>query len=46
MTCSVCGSENVVERHCKIICLNCGYTRDCSDPFMGWSGESKPNLEP
>ncbi len=21
-----------VKRHCKIICLNCGFTRDCSDP--------------
>ncbi len=30
-TCELCGSP-VVERHCKIVCLNCGYTRDCSDP--------------
>jgi len=31
LTCEICGSQ-MVERHCKIICPNCGYTRDCSDP--------------
>lgn len=30
-TCEICGAP-VLERHCKVICLNCGYTRDCSDP--------------
>ncbi|MDA0734929.1 MAG: hypothetical protein O2909_03485 [Chloroflexi bacterium] len=29
--CEVCGGRTI-ERHCKIQCLNCGYTRDCSDP--------------
>ncbi|HEY7588392.1 MAG TPA: hypothetical protein VIB49_06585 [Thermoplasmata archaeon] len=29
--CDVCGGP-AVERHCKILCLRCGYTRDCSDP--------------
>lgn len=29
--CEICGAP-VLERHCKIVCLNCGYTRDCSDP--------------
>ncbi len=29
--CDVCGGP-VYELHCKIICRNCGYTRDCSDP--------------
>lgn len=29
--CELCGGP-VVERHCKIECLNCGYQRDCSDP--------------
>jgi hypothetical protein len=29
--CEICGGT-VVERHCKVICLNCGYQRDCSDP--------------
>ena len=31
LVCDICG-ENMMERNCKIICLNCGYTRDCSDP--------------
>ncbi len=30
-TCEICGGRTV-EKHCKIQCLNCGYTRDCSDP--------------
>lgn len=29
-TCDVCGGPTF-ELHCKIICRNCGYTRDCSD---------------
>ena len=29
--CELCGGP-VVERHCKVECLNCGYQRDCSDP--------------
>lgn len=29
--CDVCGGPTV-ERHCKVICQRCGYTRDCSDP--------------
>ncbi len=29
--CWRCGSPTV-ERHCKIVCLNCGFMRDCSDP--------------
>ena len=31
LTCDICGGQ-MVERQCKIICLNCGFTRDCSDP--------------
>ena len=31
LTCEICG-QRMSERHCKIICPNCGYTRDCSDP--------------
>ena len=30
--CHVCGFQAALEVHCKIICRNCGYTRDCSDP--------------
>tara|TARA_Y100000590_G_scaffold470420_1_gene664762 strand:+ start:1623 stop:2252 length:630 start_codon:yes stop_codon:yes gene_type:complete len=29
--CELCGGP-LLERHCKIICLSCGYQRDCSDP--------------
>jgi hypothetical protein len=30
--CDLCNSDRVVKLHCKIICRNCGFTRDCSDP--------------
>jgi hypothetical protein len=30
-TCDLCGSE-MLDRHCKLLCLQCGYQRDCSDP--------------
>jgi hypothetical protein len=29
--CDLCGS-GMVEHHCKLVCMNCGYIRDCSDP--------------
>ena len=29
--CELCGSE-MYGLHCKLICSNCGYRRDCSDP--------------
>lgn len=29
--CDLCGGE-MLERHCKLVCTNCGYQRDCSDP--------------
>jgi carbonic anhydrase/acetyltransferase-like protein (isoleucine patch superfamily) len=29
--CEICGGP-VLERHCKVLCLDCGYQRDCSDP--------------
>jgi len=29
--CELCGGP-VLDRHCKVICLNCGHQRDCSDP--------------
>lgn len=31
MVCDICGGP-VEEIHCKIVCVNCGYQRDCSDP--------------
>jgi hypothetical protein len=27
-----CCSGRTVMRHCKIVCTNCGFMRDCSDP--------------
>jgi hypothetical protein len=29
--CWVCEAA-IVDVHCKIVCKNCGFTRDCSDP--------------
>lgn len=29
--CELCGGP-VLERNCEIVCLKCGYQRDCSDP--------------
>ncbi len=29
--CDICGSP-MLDRHCKLVCLACGYQRDCSDP--------------
>jgi len=29
--CERCG-EQMEERQCKIVCVNCGFYRDCSDP--------------
>jgi hypothetical protein len=31
IVCWICGAA-ILERHCKIVCQNCGFTRDCSDP--------------
>lgn len=27
-----CCAGATVKRHCKIVCTNCGFMRDCSDP--------------
>jgi carbonic anhydrase/acetyltransferase-like protein (isoleucine patch superfamily) len=29
--CELCGGATM-ERHCKVLCLSCGYQRDCTDP--------------
>jgi rubrerythrin len=29
--CELCGAR-MYEHNCKIVCPNCGYRRDCSDP--------------
>ena len=31
VVCELCGGP-VLDRHCKVVCLNCGFQRDCSDP--------------
>ena len=31
LACELCGGP-VLDRHCKVVCLNCGFHRDCSDP--------------
>lgn len=30
--CIICGSADIEENKCKIICKNCGFKRDCTDP--------------
>lgn len=30
--CDLCGSVMRYTASCRIVCPNCGYTRDCSDP--------------
>ena len=30
-TCDLCGAA-MFDHNCKIVCPNCGYKRDCSDP--------------
>jgi len=27
-----CCAGQTIKRHCKIVCTNCGFMRDCSDP--------------
>lgn len=31
LRCDLCGG-GMLDRHCKLTCLLCGYQRDCSDP--------------
>ncbi|MFB6152776.1 MAG: hypothetical protein ABEJ27_00845 [Halodesulfurarchaeum sp.] len=31
-TCPRCGF-GLFERHCKLVCEQCGIVRDCADPF-------------
>ena len=30
--CVRCG-EIMIETHCKVMCTNCGYSRDCNDQW-------------
>ncbi len=38
--CDCCGFQ-MVERHCKVICPNCGARWDCSDVTI-WVGDGEP----
>ncbi len=29
--CDICGA-GMIQRNCKLVCVNCGFRRDCSDP--------------
>ncbi len=29
--CDICGHE-MIDTNCKLVCPNCGYRRDCTDP--------------
>ncbi|MCS6802477.1 MAG: hypothetical protein RMM58_13725 [Chloroflexota bacterium] len=29
--CDLCDAP-MLDRHCKLVCTRCGFTRDCSDP--------------
>ena len=30
-SCDLCGAQ-MIDFSCELICLNCGFRRDCSDP--------------
>ncbi|MCB9851780.1 MAG: hypothetical protein H6819_01690 [Phycisphaerales bacterium] len=32
-TCPRCGNPRLDARHCKLLCLNCGYVESCEDLF-------------
>ena len=32
IVCEVCGGVMHYTSSCRILCANCGYTRDCADP--------------
>jgi hypothetical protein len=44
-TCPVCGIATLSERHCKVVCENCGYTESCEDLFrVSSSAAPRPPL--
>jgi hypothetical protein len=32
IVCDICGGTMNYTASCRILCLNCGYVRDCADP--------------
>jgi|GEM_PF-1759678 len=34
LPCPMCESGSLIARHCKRICLQCGYTESCEDNFL------------
>ena len=31
--CPLCASALLIQRHCKLLCTNCGYVESCEDIF-------------
>jgi hypothetical protein len=34
LACPICGCPNLDARHCKRVCLTCGYTESCEENYM------------
>jgi len=45
MVCANCGRE-LMERGCKVRCVNCGYFEDCSDPSAPGEWSAPRSEEP
>lgn len=40
--CPQCARDTLVARHCKLLCLVCGYVESCEDNFPVSAHESDP----
>ncbi len=34
LVCPMCGLSSLTDRHCKRLCLRCGYVESCEDNFL------------
>lgn len=34
LRCPLCEGEFLERRHCKLVCLSCGYVESCEDNFL------------
>ncbi len=41
-TCPRCGRAELVARHCKRICEQCGYVESCEDNFLPLQDNPRP----